>query len=96
MTIARAVPEDRYAGLAEPEQIATALPELDLDDGVEPDAEALAELAGAAEEAALAHPKITNSEGAEAELVAQPHDARGDQRLRRLDRALEPWPRAPP
>jgi PmbA protein len=66
VTIARAVPEDRYAGLAEPEQIATSLPDLDLDDGVEPDAEALAELAGAAEEAALAHPRITNSEGAEA------------------------------
>ena len=66
VTIAKAVPEDRYAGLAEPEQIATSLPDLDLDDGVEPDAEALAELAGAAEEAALAHPRITNSEGAEA------------------------------
>src|ERR671918_288253 len=67
VTIAKAVPEDRYAGLAEPGQIATALAELDLDDGVEPDAEALAALAGAAEEAALAHPRITNSEGAEAD-----------------------------
>jgi PmbA protein len=67
VTIAKAVPEDKYAGLAEPSQIATTLPELDLDDGVEPDADALAELAGAAEEAALAHPKITNSEGAEAD-----------------------------
>jgi PmbA protein len=67
VAIAKAVPEDKYAGLAEPGQIATMLPELDLDDGVEPDAEALAELAGAAEEAALAHPKITNSEGAEAD-----------------------------
>jgi len=67
VTIAKAVPEDRYAGLAEPEQIATDLPELDLDDGVELNADALADLAGAAEEAALAHPKITNSEGAEAD-----------------------------
>jgi PmbA protein len=67
VAIARAVPEDRYAGLADPEQIARTTPELDLDDGVEPDAEALAELAGAAEEAATAHPKITNSEGAEAD-----------------------------
>jgi PmbA protein len=67
VTIAEAVPEDRYAGLAEPEQIATTLPELDLDDGVELNADALADLAGAAEEAALAQPKITNSEGAEAD-----------------------------
>lgn len=67
VAIAKAVPEDRYAGLAEPDQIATALPELDLDDGVELNADALADLAGAAEEAALAHPKITNSEGAEAD-----------------------------
>jgi PmbA protein len=67
VTIAKAVPEDKYAGLAEPSQIATTVAELDLDDGVEPDADALAELAGAAEEAALAHPKITNSEGAEAD-----------------------------
>lgn len=67
VTIAKAVPEDRYAGLAEPDQIATTVPELDLDDGVELNADALADLAAAAEEAALAHPKITNSEGAEAD-----------------------------
>jgi PmbA protein len=66
LAIARAVPEDRYAGLAEADQIARELPRLDLDDGQEPGAEALAELAAAAEDAALAHPKITNSEGAEA------------------------------
>jgi PmbA protein len=65
--IARAVPEDRYAGLAEPAQIARTIPKLDLDDGVEPDADALSELAGAAEEAALADSRITNSEGAEAQ-----------------------------
>jgi PmbA protein len=64
--IARAVPEDRYAGLAAPEQIATSLPTLDLDDGVEPDAETLAARAAAAEEAARAYPGISNSEGAEA------------------------------
>jgi len=54
--IARAVPEDRYAGLAAPEQIATRLPTLDLDDGVERDAEALALRAAAAEDAARAYP----------------------------------------
>ena len=67
VAIARAVPEDSYAGLPGPDQIATSLPELALDDGHEPDANALAELAGAAEDAARAHPKITNSEGAEAD-----------------------------
>jgi PmbA protein len=66
LAIARAVPEDRYAGLADADQIARDLPELDLDDGQEPSAEALAELAAAAEDAALARPQITNSEGAEA------------------------------
>lgn len=66
LAIARAVPEDPYAGLASPEQIAREVPELDLDDGVEPPAEALAELAAEAEQAALAEPKVTNSEGAEA------------------------------
>ncbi|MGH6943830.1 MAG: TldD/PmbA family protein [Geminicoccaceae bacterium] len=64
--IARAVPEDAYAGLAAPEQIARSWPELDLDDGKEPSADALAELASAAEDAALGQPGITNSEGAEA------------------------------
>ncbi|MDF2780925.1 MAG: modulator protein, partial [Geminicoccaceae bacterium] len=66
LAIARAVPEDRYAGLADADLIARELPRLDLDDGLEPGAEALAELAAAAEDAGLAHPKITNSEGAEA------------------------------
>ena len=65
--IARAVPEDRYAGLALPEQIATSLPTLDLDDGIEPDAPTLAARAAAAEDAARAHPGISNSEGAEAD-----------------------------
>src|SRR5690606_26262070 len=66
LAIARAVPEDPHAGLADPEQIARDYPTLDLDDGEEPDTDALARQAAAAEEAALAHPKITNSEGAEA------------------------------
>ena len=66
LAIAKAVPEDRYAGLAAPDQIAREVPELDLDDGQEPAAEALAELAAAAEDAALAEPGISNSEGAEA------------------------------
>jgi PmbA protein len=66
VAIARAVPEDPHAGLADPDQVARSLPALDLDDREEPATEALARQAAIAEEAALAAPKITNSEGAEA------------------------------
>ena len=66
LAIAKAVPEDPHAGLADPDQIARDLPGLELDDGREPDTDALARQAAVAEEAALAHPGITNSEGAEA------------------------------
>ena len=65
VAMARVVPEDPYAGLAE-----TAAPPdtitLDLVDATEPSTEALVARAAAAEEAALAVPGITNSEGAEA------------------------------
>jgi PmbA protein len=66
LAIARAVPEDPHAGLADPDQIARELPSLELDDGEEPATDALARQAALAEAAALAHPAITNSEGAEA------------------------------
>jgi PmbA protein len=63
--MARIVPEDPYAGLASearpPEDLF-----LDTDDAQEPDAAALIARASMAEEAALAVPGITNSEGAEA------------------------------
>ena len=65
VAMARIVPEDPYAGLADaarpPEAIA-----LDMDDAHEPGADALIARASAAEEAALAVKGITNSEGAEA------------------------------
>jgi PmbA protein len=65
VAMARVVPEDPYAGLADtaapPEAIA-----LDMVDPTEPTAEQLVARAAAAEEAALAVPGITNSEGAEA------------------------------
>jgi PmbA protein len=65
VAMARVVPEDPYAGLAEtaaaPEPVA-----LDLEDPTEPSTEDLLNRAAAAEEAALAVPGITNSEGAEA------------------------------
>jgi PmbA protein len=65
VAMARVVPDDPYGGLAEtaapPEEVA-----LDLVDPVEPATEQLLARAAAAEEAALAMPGITNSEGAEA------------------------------
>ena len=65
VAMARAVPEDRFGGLGEyhPFQPPQGL---ELEDGAEPDAEALIARAAAAEEAALAVPGVTNSEGAEA------------------------------
>ena len=66
VAIARSVPEDPHAGIADPDQIAREFPRLDLDDGEEPATETLARQAAIAEEAALANPRITNSEGAEA------------------------------
>ncbi|MDA8252230.1 MAG: TldD/PmbA family protein [Rhodospirillales bacterium] len=65
VAMARVVPEDPYAGLAEEAQAVDAGP-LDLNDPAEPDAEALIARAGVAEEAALAVKGVTNSEGAEA------------------------------
>lgn len=65
VAMARVVPEDPYAEIpvAPPPRDAKFL---DLDDPVEPEADALIARAAAAEEAALAVPGITNSEGASA------------------------------
>jgi PmbA protein len=65
VAMARVVPEDPHAGLAAaPDGPADAA--LDLEDPAEPTAEALMARTAAAEEAALAVPGVTNSEGAEA------------------------------
>jgi PmbA protein len=64
--MARTVPEDPFCGIADPGQIAHDWPALDMSDTEEPGAEVLIERARAAEEAALAVPGVTNSEGAEA------------------------------
>lgn len=66
VAMARVVPEDPFCGLADPEQIYTTLPELDVCDPSEPSAELLIERARVAEEAALAVEGVTNSEGADA------------------------------
>jgi PmbA protein len=66
IAMARVVPEDPFAGLAEADEIARAWSDLDLEDPVEPTLESLIEAANRAEAAALAVPGITNSEGASA------------------------------
>lgn len=66
VAMARAVPEDPFAGLADPGQIARSWGDLDLDDPAEPSAEDLIAAAKEAEETALAISGVTNSEGAEA------------------------------
>lgn len=65
VAMARVVPEDRFAVLLDAPAPMDAGP-LDLDDGEEPDAEALLARAAAAEEAALGVRGVTNSEGASA------------------------------
>jgi PmbA protein len=66
LAMARVVPEDPYCGLAQPEELARSVPELDIFDPAEPAPETLIERAAAAEDAARSVPGVTNSEGAEA------------------------------
>ena len=66
IAMARAVPEDPYCGLADPDLLVRDIPDLDMCDDREPTAEALIASAGAAEDAARAVKGVTNSEGAEA------------------------------
>jgi len=66
VAMAKVVPEDPYCGLAEPEQLAQSVPDIDSYDPVEPTAEHLADLAKRAEEAALAVDGVSNSEGGSA------------------------------
>ncbi|GGC32388.1 modulator protein [Siccirubricoccus deserti] len=65
VAMARAVPEDPFAGLPDAPDGLVAV-DLDLADAAEPAAEALIARAAAAEEAALAVAGVSNSEGAEA------------------------------
>jgi len=64
IAMARAAPEDEWAGLAPQDRLMHgAPPRLDLDDGADPEPDALKALALAAEDAARAVPGVTNSEG---------------------------------
>lgn len=62
--MARSTPEDPYCGLADPDLLCAAPPELDLCGEGEPTIEKLVARARACEEAALAVAGVTNSEGA--------------------------------
>ena len=67
VAMAKLAPEDPYAGLADPELLALgAHADLELYDPTEPSPEALEARARAAEDAARAVPKVTNSDGASA------------------------------
>ncbi|HEY1544044.1 MAG TPA: DNA gyrase modulator, partial [Xanthobacteraceae bacterium] len=66
VAMARAAPEDKYAGLAEPGLLAKAIPELDLLDPDLPSVGHLEEMARAVEAAALAVKGVSKSGGASA------------------------------
>ncbi len=66
VAMARAAPEDRFAGLADPELLARNLPDLDLLDAALPTVRDLEELARAAERAAISVNGVTKSGGASA------------------------------
>jgi len=66
VAMARTVPEDPYAGLADPSELATSFPDLDTCDNVEPSAEHLLDMCRRAEDSARAVEGVTNSEGADA------------------------------
>ena len=64
MAMAAAMPEDPYCGLADTDRLCTDIPDLDLNDPIEPTPEALYEMAAEAEAAALAVEGVSNSESA--------------------------------
>ncbi len=66
VAMARVVPEDPYAGLADEARAPDDAGPLDLTDPAEPDTEALLARAAQAEDAALSVAGVTNSEGADA------------------------------
>jgi PmbA protein len=66
LAMAATVPDDPWCGLADPDQISTATPELDMVDADEPSGEDLVAMTRTCEDAARAVDGITNSEGASA------------------------------
>jgi len=66
VTMAKSVPEDPFAGLADPDQLATEFTDFDMFDPSEPSADDLTQSARIAEEAGLEVAGVSNSEGAHA------------------------------
>jgi len=66
VAMARAAPEDRFAGLADSDRLARRFPDLDLVDRALPDVGTLEQMAKRAERAALAVNGVTKSDGASA------------------------------
>jgi PmbA protein len=65
VAMARNVPEDKYAGLADADQLSKNIPDLDLYDASDVSIDTMNDMADTAEQAALEIKGITNSEGAE-------------------------------
>ena len=66
VAMARVAPEDKYAGLADPSELAKSIPDLDLMDGKMPTVAALEKTARAAEAAGMAVKGVSKSGGASA------------------------------
>ena len=66
VSMAKVAPDDKYAGLADPSQLAKSIPDLDLLDPKMPSVEKLEAMAQAAEAAGLAVKGVTKSGGASA------------------------------
>ena len=66
VAMAKTVPDDEHVGLADPDQLITDMPDLDMCDPEDMTPEALIEAAKTCEDAAWAVDGITNSEGAQA------------------------------
>ncbi len=66
VAMAKFAPEDRFAGLADPDRLAKDIPDLDLLDTTIPSSTELTEAAMAAEDAMRAVSGVTNSSGASA------------------------------
>ncbi|MBF0248282.1 MAG: TldD/PmbA family protein [Alphaproteobacteria bacterium] len=64
VAMAKIVPADPYAGIADPGQLATEFLDFDMFDPSEPSAEELKDMARRAEQAGMAVTGVTNSEGA--------------------------------
>lgn len=83
VAMARVAPEDRFAGLAEPDRLAREIPDLDMVDPELPSVTQLEGLARSAEAAALAVAGVTRSGGASASsgvggmVLATSHGFRG-------------------